>query len=104
MFDELKCITIERPYKGFSSTCMREFVTLDVIYKQGWWITEIFGNIAVIVKHNHRKRPSFSLLCKPIKMQNATPKAIRLIKKIQIKQWNLYKDYLLYGTMNSRKK
>ena len=55
MFDELKCITIEEIYKGFQSDggVLRKWITLDTLYKQGWWITEIFGTHAVIVKRTY---------------------------------------------------
>ena len=54
MFDELKCITIEKPYKGFQNNgVVRERTTLDKLYKDGWWITEIFGSKAFIVKKTY---------------------------------------------------
>ena len=93
MFDELKCITIEKPYKGFQNNgVIREWTSLDKLYKDGWWITEIFGTHAVIVRranshYTKKLHPRFIVLYKPIDMTKATPKALRLIKKIRKEQW-----------------
>ena len=104
MFEELKCIVIQKPYNGHPGT--NPFVTnitLDVLYKEGWWITEIFGSTAIIVKdmrYNGKKQPYFRLLCKQINMSHATPKAMRTIKRIRTQQWNMYKEYMLTGIWN----
>lgn len=99
MYDELKCITIEKPYIGWSNISGIP-VTLDVLYADGWWITEIFGNYAAIV----RKSPSFDgncprfrLLYKKIDLSNASKKALRIIERVKQKKWDAYKKYMLVG-------
>ena len=99
MFDELKCITIERPYKGFQNNgVIREWTTLDKLYKDGWWITEIFGSHAVIVKKSkfiQSDCPKFIVLYKPINLTKATKKSIYLIEKTKQKYWKTYEKYML---------
>ena len=106
MFDELKCILIEKPYNAHPGTFPHSiWCSLDKMYKEGWWITEIFGSIAVIVKKTpdgnfKNKYPHFRLLCKPINLSKATPAAMRTIKRIRTQQWNMYKEYMLTGIWN----
>lgn len=108
MYDELKCITIEKPYKGFQNNGLpREQITLDKLYKDGWWITEIFGSKAFIVKRTYtsytkKHYPRFIILLKSIDTTNATPKALHLIEKIKKKNWETYEQYMLYGVWNPK--
>jgi len=109
MFDELKCITIEKPYKGFQNNgVVRKRTTLDKLYKDGWWITEIFGSKAFIVKRTaapyaKKHYPRFIVLFKPIDISKATTKTLRLIEKIKKQQWEKYKEYILWGTWDKFK-
>lgn len=107
MYEELKCIKVQQVCKGHPITnpLPTEMVTLDTLYKDGWWITEIFGSTAVLV-HPARpnpksKRPKFRLLCKHITVDTMTKAAERTIKRIQKEQWNIYKDNML---LTGRKK
>lgn len=108
MFDELKCIKIQKPYRGYCCSIPNPYITLDKLYKQGWWITEIFGSVAVIVQQTYKgvgvkNPPRFRVLCKHIELTNATPKALKQINKIRNEKWNIYKTYMLSGIWNGYK-
>ena len=101
MYEELKPIRVQQvrrnTFGGLSPHDPLE-KTLDELYNQGWWITEIFGSVANLVKktqyakHSH---PYFCCVQKTIDIKAITPQAARTIKKVQDKQWKKYKHYML---------
>lgn len=100
MYEELRTIKIEGILHAhpLAHTLPAESVTLEMMYKDGWWITEIFGSTAVLVKRTYSgkcKHPRFRLLCKTINVDQITPAAKKIIKKVQNEQWQKYKGYLL---------
>jgi len=95
MFEELREISIETPKQHIGGTLSTIYTTLDKLYIKGWWITEIFGSYANIVKKSDcmtrkSKEPYFICLSLHIKTPTITPKAMRTIKKIKNKQWKQY--------------
>lgn len=105
MFEGLRGIMIEEPHKYYSPGLEHQKIDLQTLYSKGWWITEIFGSQAVIVKLSKAKRtskkPYFICVQSHIDIKQITPKADKIIKKTQQQQWNIYKDYLL-GYENER--
>ena len=98
MFEELRDIIIEKPKRHFGNIELPT-TTLQQIYQDGWWITEIFGTDAVIVKKSNcvsRKGapPYFMCLHQRININQLTPKALRVIEKIKKQQWNKYENLL----------
>ena len=99
MFDELKCITIEKPYAGWPNVT-KTLITLDVLYDNGWWITETFGSYAVIIKKTDMldgQIPKFRMLYKRINLANASLNALNTIEHVKEKKWDAYKKYMLVG-------
>lgn len=106
MFEGLRQIIIEEPHKYHSPSVEYPKTDLQTLYTEGWWITEIFGSQAVIVKLSKAKRtskkPYFICVQSHINVDQITPKAAKIIKKIQKQQWNTHKDYLLGNTNESK--
>lgn len=103
MFEELRNIIIEDPthYHNVNIICPK--TNLQTVYQQGWWITEIFGSRAVLVKRSAcitrtSKKPYFICVQSIIDTKQITPKAYKTINKIKQQQWNKYKNYLLGNT------
>lgn len=109
MFDELKNITVEKPYKGIQNNgVLREQTTLDKLYKDGWWVTEIFGSQVVLVKrttagYTKDQPPHFIVVYKSINRNNLTKKALSKINKVQKDKWKIYQEYMLWGTWDKFK-
>ena len=60
MFDELKEIKVLHTTGGYYLHSLpRPAVPLDVLYKNGWWITEIFGSTAVLVNRGQRRADGY---------------------------------------------
>lgn len=100
MFEELRGIIIEEPrhYHNVMAECPK--TDLQTLYKQGWWITEIFGSYAVLVAVSQCttrkiKKPYFICVQSHIDLSQITPQAQKIINKIQKQQWKKYKNYLL---------
>ena len=107
MYQELRNIIIEAPIKFVGNNLGLPKTTLDKLYKEGWWVTEIFGSKAFIIKRTYaaytkKHHPRFIVYLKSIDISNATPKALRLIEKVKKKQWKIYEDYMLYGIWNPK--
>lgn len=99
MYEELRNIIIEEPRNYHSLSIEYPKTTLEQLYNQGWWITEIFGSMAFTVKLSHAKRtsrkPYFICVSLQLDIAQITPKARRIINRVKNKQWNKYKNYLL---------
>ena len=98
MFEELKDIKVLYTSGGYLVNSLPgESVTLDVLYKEGWWITEIFGSTAVLIHKGSvsSKHSYFRCVFKTITIDNITPSAMRIIKKIRTQRWNEYKRIML---------
>ena len=101
MYEELKGIKIQQvrrnTFGGLSWD--RINISLDELYKEGWWITEIFGSIAVLVRKTNYTKGQHYFCCvqKLIDINAISPKAAKTIKHIQDQQWKKYKHYLLTG-------
>lgn len=100
MYPELRTIMIEEPRNYHSEVGLCPKITLQKAYENGWWITEIFGSSAVLVKISEsttRKlnRPYFICVQSQIDTKQLTPKAQKIIDIRQRQQWKKYKNYLL---------
>ena len=91
--EELKKITIESPDK--SKFALPAQTTLYQVYMSGWWITEIFGSNAVLVRPRIRKKDGFGLCERKINLAEISPKAMRFINKTAEEKWNQYKERML---------
>lgn len=99
MFEELREISIEAPRKHIGNELLTPKTTLDKLYKDGWWITEIFGSYANVVKISScntrkSKEPYFISLSLLMNVNALTPKAMRTINKIKNQQWKKYEKRL----------
>ncbi|MBO7735511.1 MAG: hypothetical protein J6S67_23300 [Methanobrevibacter sp.] len=99
MFEELREITIEAPIKHIGFESLRPKTTLDKLYQKGWWITEIFGSYANIVKVSEcttRKSnlPYFICVSLQIDTTKLTKAAIKTINRIKKQQWKKYEKQL----------
>ena len=107
MYEELKDIVIEVPKGRHPGTTPLPgpYTTLDKLYKDGWWITEIFGSQAVLA---HRlssgacKYPRFRVVYKTIDLRTVSKKALTKIKKVQNEQWKKYNRVLTTGDKRYR--
>lgn len=99
MYKKFRNIIVEKPMAEFGCVLDTPQTTLDCLYKDGWWITEIFGSYATIVKHKRYsslKHPGcFISRCVAIDVGAITPGAQKIIAKIAKKQWEKYKGFLL---------
>lgn len=97
-YREFEGIEVEQPIGHVGVKLSTPKITLDKIYKQGWWITEIFGSYANIVcksVHFSKTRPDFCCRSVHINVTQLTPQAIRKINKISREQWKKYKHIIL---------
>lgn len=100
MYETLRNIIIEAPVKHIGSNDqIITKTTLEELYKNGWWITEIFGSYANMVKISScstrkSKKPYFMCVSLLVDTKQITPKAYRLIEKIKKQQWKKYENLL----------
>ena len=102
MYEELKDVLIEPPAAGYPGTSPypARMVPLNTLYKDGWWITEIFGSMAVLAHRTYdstRRYPRFRVVFKLIDTTTISKKAMRKITRVQKDQWEKYKHSLLTG-------
>lgn len=106
MFEPLREIIIEEPRNYHTLLFDYPKTNLQELYNQGWWITEIFGSFAFLVKLSKAKRttkkPYFICVQSQLNADQITPEAQKIINQVKNKQWNKYKKYLL-GLENERK-
>lgn len=107
MYEPLRTIIIEEPRNYHSEVGLCPKTTLEHVYQQGWWITEIFGSYVVLVKISESKTrkakyPYFICVQSRIDTKQITPKAQKIITKTQNQKWKKYGNYLL-GGKNERK-
>ena len=106
MYEPFKNIHVGKPLKHVTRLLDYPTISLDMLYENGWWITEIFGTKAIIVRKAtkfSKTSPTFYCATVHINMDQMTPAAEKLIKKIANKQWNKYKYRMLtYKTKNYR--
>ena len=98
MYKKLRNIIVEKPMAEFGCVLDSPQTTLDCLYKDGWWITEIFGSYATIVKHKQYSsmtHPFFISRCVAIDVSAITPGAQKIIANIAKQQWKKYRNYLL---------
>lgn len=99
MYKKLRNIIVEKPMAEFGCVLDSPQTTLDCLYKDGWWITEIFGSYATIVKHKRyssKKHPGcFISRCVAIDVSAITPGAQKIIANIAKQQWKKYRNCLL---------
>ena len=103
MFEELRGIIIEEPGHYHNVNSILPTTDLQTLYKQGWWITEIFGTYAVLVIQSRAvtrtsKKPYFLCRQAHINVNQITPEVQKIIDKVRNQQWNKYKNYLLGKT------
>lgn len=108
MLERLRGIMIEEP-RNFHNP-MYEYRKTDLydVYKEGWWITEIFGSKAVLVRLSQctakrLKKPHFISVQSRIDISQITPEAQIVIEAVKKQKWKRYKRYLLENK-NERKK
>ena len=93
MYEELEGIQIERPKTHIKKDAWTITIPLADLYREGWWITEIFGTTAVCVRRSQAyktKRPYFCCLHLFLDTKQLTPKANRTINRVQKQQWKKY--------------
>ena len=100
MFEKLRGVMIEEPKNFHNPIYDYRKVDLYETYKQGWWITEIFGSKATMVRLSQSatkrlKKPHFVSVQSHIDVSQITPDVQKVIDKIREKKWNKYKKYLL---------
>ena len=100
MYEEFKGIWITEPRKHIGNALYAERMSLDELYQQGWWITEIFGSYATVVKKSQAtnttyRRYYFRCMQCQIDTSALTPKLIRHIKAINNQHWKQYKQFML---------
>lgn len=100
MYEELKDIIVERPKHGHPGTnpLPGPTTSLAQLYREGWWITEIFGSQAVLAHRlfsGKSKCPRFRIIYKTILSGPINKKATQIIKQVQNQQWKKYKQDML---------
>lgn len=96
MYEPLRTIEIEEPKTHVPGALPNLYKTnLANLYERGWWITEIFGSYAVLVKVSDcktrkSKAPYFICMQSQINVDQITPPAKRIIKRIANQQWKKY--------------
>lgn len=95
MYEELKDIVVEIPRKGHPATTPLPgpITTLDQLYKDGWWVSEIFGSQLVLIKNlpkGNCRKPKFQVVYKSVAIENISKKALATIKRIQKNKWKKY--------------
>lgn len=92
MYENFDKVIIEDP--GTPVYTLPTRTTLDQVYKAGWWITEIFGSIAVLVRPKKLAKDGFRLCEKYI--YSKIPKTVQKeIQAIADQKWQHYKKRLL---------
>lgn len=96
MFDEFKGIIVETPMAEFGFAIDSPQTTLDRLYENGWWITEIFGSYATIVRRKDypRGRHFFISRSVAIDVRAITPRAQKTIDRIAKQQWKKYQRFM----------
>lgn len=93
MYEELERILIERPKKHINKDIWTPTMSLAALYRDGWWITDIFGSYANVVSKSpayKSRRPYFRCLSLFLPAGQLTPQAEKLINKIAKQQWKIY--------------
>lgn len=93
MYEELEGIRIEQPKQHIGNTPWQETISLADLYRNGWWITDIFGSYANVVSKSpayKSRRPYFRCLSLFLPAGQITPQAEKLINKIAKQQWKIY--------------
>lgn len=91
--EELKKIHIESPDR--SRYALPHTTTLYQVYESGWWITEIFGSNAVLVRPRLRHKDGFGSCERMLDTSQITPKAMKFIEKTARDKWKIYKQRML---------
>ena len=91
--EELKKIIIDSP--DVSNLSLPVKITLHKAYKNGWWITEIFGSKAVLVRLRKRKKDGFGLCERQISVDQISPEAMMFIINFAEQQWKQYAKRML---------
>lgn len=93
MYEELEGIRIERPKQHIGNIPWQGTVSLADLYRDGWWITDIFGSYANVVSKSpvyKTRRPYFRCLSLFMDPTQITPETNKIIKKIARQQWKIY--------------
>ena len=93
MYEDFEQIQIERPKTHIKKDAWSITIPLADLYRDGWWITEIFGTDAVCVKRSSAyktKRPYFCCIHLFLDTNQLTPKTKRMIQNIQNQHWKKY--------------
>lgn len=93
MYEELERILIERPKKHINKDIWTPTVSLATLYRDGWWITEMFGSFATVVSKSpayKTRRPYFRCINLFMDSTQLTPEANKIIKKVARQQWKKY--------------
>lgn len=91
--EELKKIIIDSP--DVSNLSLPVKTTLHQAYKNGWWITEIFGSKAVLVRPRKRKKDGFGLCERQVNVDQISPEAMMFIINFADQQWKQYQKRIL---------
>lgn len=101
MYNSLRNIPIEAPIKHIGTTLETTNIPLSKLYQNGWWITEIFGSYANVVKISScntrkSKNPYFMCLSLLIDTTKINKTALKTIQKIKDAQWEKYKHLMIH--------
>jgi hypothetical protein len=91
--EELKKIIIDSP--EVSNLSLPVKTTLHQAYENGWWITEIFGSKAVLVRPRKRNKDGFGLCERQVNVDQISPKAMMFIIHFADQQWKQYEKRML---------
>lgn len=91
--EELKKIILDSPEKCNMALPVK--TTLYQVYMNGWWITELFGSVAVLVRPRKRKKDGFGLCERKINLAEVTPEAMKFINQTAEEKWDMYKKHML---------
>lgn len=103
MYEDFENVWVTEPKKHIGNEMFVDRITLAELYRQGWWITEIFGSYATVVSespyhlryNNYEKgRPYFRCKQCQVNVSALTPAILRKIKRIQESKWKQYKRIL----------
>lgn len=91
--EELKKITIDSPDKSMFALPVQ--TTLYQVYMDGWWITEIFGSKAILVRPRKRNKDGFGLCERQVNVDQISPEAMMFIINFADQQWKQYAKRML---------
>ena len=99
MYEEFESVWVTEPRKHIGNSWFTEQISLAELYRRGWWVTEIFGTYATVVKKSQspslKRYYYFCCMQCQIDVNALTPQIKRKMKQINDTQWKKYKNIML---------